>query len=202
MAYIYNPIYTHLKGNNISRSELIQRQVIEIILKSRIPDEERSWSKVFELKHGSSVIQIGRILAEKRKLNIELAEIICALHDIYVNMAGRVTDHAHKGVPIAKKMLWKNKKFTEAEIKLILRAVRNHSDKHIISQDPYVELMKDADVLDCSLFEGVHDAYLYEKSLEMCQSYFARIRKVRKELGLPKDPQWDLFKYVKEHKIA
>lgn len=198
MTYIYNPIYTHFKGNKVSRSELIQRIVVETILKSKMPDEERSWGKVFELKHSSSIIQIGRILADKRDLNIELSEIICALHDIEVNATGRVTDHAHKGVFVAQKILEKTKQFSVAEIKIILRAIRNHSDKHIVSKNKYDELLKDADVFDCGLYEGVHDAYLYEKSLAICKTYFARIKKVREELGLKLDPQWDNFEMIKK----
>lgn len=200
MSYTYNPIYTHFKGNDITRAELVERTVVEIIQKSKMPDEDRVWSKVFELKHSSAVTQIGRILAQKRGLNSELAAIMCAMHDIYVFTTGRATDHAHKGAPIARKILEKTKKFNEKEIKLITSAIYNHSDKHIVSKNPYVELVKDADVLDCGLYEGVHDAYLYEKSLANCKKYFARIRAVRKELGLPKDAQWGIFEYVERGK--
>ncbi len=200
MSYTYNPIYTHFKGNNITRAELIERTVVEIIQKSKMPDEDRVWSKTFELKHSSAVTQIGRILAQKRGLNSELAAVMCAMHDIYVFTTGRATDHAHKGAPIALKILEKTKKFNEKEIRLITSAIYNHSDKHVVSKNPYVELVKDADVLDCGLYEGVHDAYLYEKSLANCKKYFARIQAVRKELGLPKDPQWDIFEYIERGK--
>ena len=69
MSYIYNPIYTHFKGDNVSRCELIERIVVETILKSKMTDTERSWGKVFEIKHSSSVVQLGRILEQKRGLN-------------------------------------------------------------------------------------------------------------------------------------
>ncbi len=200
MAYTYNPIYTHFKGDNITRCELIERTIIETILKSKLPDEKRSWSKTFELKHSSAVAQIGRILAQKRGLDSDLGAIICTMHDIYVFTTGRVTDHAHKGAPIAERMLQKTKKFTLKEIKLITTAIYNHSDKHVVSKNPYVELVKDADVLDCGLYDGVHDAYVYEKSQENCKRYFARIKKVRKELGLPRDPKWDSTDYVEQGK--
>ena len=192
MAYTYNPIYSHFKGKNITRCEFIERTVVETILESSLPDEERSWSKVFELKHSASVAQLGRVLAQKRGLDPELAAIICVMHDIYVFTTGRVTDHARKGAPIAEKILKKTKQFNEKEIKLIVQAIANHSDKHIISKNPYVELVKDADVFDCGLYIGVRDAYLYEKSHATCKFYFQRIKNVRKELGLPKDPQWDI----------
>ncbi|MEK7617731.1 MAG: HD domain-containing protein [Patescibacteria group bacterium] len=200
MSYTYNPIYSHFKGNNITRTELMERMMIETILKSKMPDQNRAWSKVFELKHTSAVTQFGRILAQKRGLDPSLAAVICGMHDIYVFTTGRVTDHAHKGAPIARKVLEKTKKFTAEEIKLITSAIYNHSDKHIVSKNPYAELVKDADVLDCGLFDGAHDAYVYEKSPENCRKYFGRIKAVRKELGLPRDPQWDSIDYVERGK--
>ncbi len=200
MSYTYNPLYTHFKGNKITRAELMERTTVETILKSKMPDAQRSWSKVFELKHSSSVAQFGRVLAQKRGLDVDLAAIICTMHDISVFVSGRVTDHAHKGAPIAKKILEKTKKFSEKEIKLISGAIYNHSDKHIVSKNPYYELVKDADVFDCGLYDGVHDAYVFEKSPETCRTYFKRIKSVRKELGLPKDPRWDTIKYIEQGK--
>ena len=200
MAYTYNPIYTHFKGNKVSRCELIERTVVETILKSKMPDAQRSWGKVFELKHSSSVAQIGRILAQKRGLNEEMAVIICAMHDIFVDHTGRVTDHAKQGSVLAEQILKKTKKFNNTEIKLIVKAIKEHSDKHVISKNPYTELVKDADVFDCGLYEGVHDAYVYEKSPHICKTYFERIKNVRKELGLPKDPRWDKVEYVEQGK--
>ena len=165
-----------------------------------MPDAERSWSKVFELKHSSSVAQIGRILAQKRGLQVDLGAVICTMHDISVFVSGRVTDHAHKGAPIAAKMLRKTKRFSDQEIKLISGAIYNHSDKQIISKNPYYELVKDADVFDCGLYDGVHDAYVYEKAPKTCRAYFQRVKRVRKELGLPKDPKWDSIEYEEQGK--
>lgn len=200
MTYTYNPIYHHFKGPNVTRAELIERTMIEIILKSKMPDADRSWGKVFELKHTSAVAQMGRILAQKRGLDSTLAAISCAMHDIHVFTTGRATDHAHKGAVLAKKFLEKTKRFTPAEIKLICNAIYEHSDKHVVSKNPYAELVKDADVLDCGLYDGVHDAYIYEKSAANCRKYFDRIKKVRKELGLPPDPKWDSLEYVEQAK--
>lgn len=196
MSYTYNPIYHHFKGEHVTRSELIERMVTEIILQSPLPDEERAWSKTFELKHSASVSKIGRILAQKRGLNEEIASVICVLHDIYVFETGSAKDHAIQGAQRAEKILRKTKKFSKKEIGQIVKAVKNHSDKHVYSDDPYVELVKDADVFDCSLFEGAHDGYLYEKSPDMCREYFKRINAVRDELGLPRDSQWDCFEMI------
>lgn len=202
MSYTYNPLYSHFQGNKLTRTELMERTTIETILKSKVIDKKRSWGKVFELKHASAVAQIGRILAQKRGLDSDIAAIICTMHDIYVFTTGHVTDHAHKSAAIAENLLRKSKKFTEAEIKLIRGAIYNHSDKHLISKNPYYELVKDADVFDCGLYEGVHDAYVYEKPHALCKKYFERIKHVRKELGLPKDPQWDAVRYLKTHEAA
>ena len=200
MAYTYNPIYHHFKGKNVTRTEFIERTMIEIILKSKMSDADRSWSKVFELKHTSAVAQIGRMLAQKRGLDSSLAAIICAMHDISVFTTGRATDHAHQGAKLAERLLKKTKKFTKPEIKLICSAIYNHSDKHVVSKNPYIELVKDADVLDCGLYDGVHDAYVYEKSAANCRTYFGRIKKVRKEFGLPKDAKWDSVEYLEQAK--
>ena len=78
MAYVYNPIYTHFKGEDITRVERVERLVVETIVKSKRQDEDRSWSKTFELKHSSSVAQLGRILAQKRGLDPELGAAILA----------------------------------------------------------------------------------------------------------------------------
>lgn len=129
---------------------------------------------------------------------MDLSAVICTMHDIYVFTTGRVTDHAHKGAPIAEKLLRKTKRFSEEEIALIKNAIYNHSDKHIISKNPYFELVKDADVLDCGLMDGVHDAYVYEKPRVVLKKYFKRIQNVRKELNLPKDSKWDELGFVEQ----
>ncbi|PIZ94782.1 MAG: hypothetical protein COX81_02695 [Candidatus Magasanikbacteria bacterium CG_4_10_14_0_2_um_filter_37_12] len=198
MSYAYNPVYSHFQGDDISRIEKIERTVVETIIKSHVPDKDRSWGKVFELKHSSSVIQIGRFLAERRGLDVNIVAAMCALHDVYVFETGKVTNHARLGVPIAKKILENIGTFTDEEINTILKGVGNHSDKHIVSKDPYIEFMKDVDVFDCSIYEGVHDAYVYEKSPEICKTYFARVQRVREELGLPYDSQWDNFEMIKK----
>ncbi len=162
----------------------MQRKVIELILNSRLTDKERESSKVFELKHSSGCTQVGRILAEKRGLSKEYAELICVLHDIYVIVKGKYKNHAHLGAPIAEKILRGTKKFTEKEIKLISEAIYCHSEKHVYTDNPYVELAKDADTLDCFLYDNVEDYYIYNKSPKVAIEYFKRINKLRKEMGM------------------
>lgn len=176
--------YHHFKGNNLTRSEKVQRKVTQLLLDSNLPDEQRESSIVWETKHSCSCTQVGRILAEKRNLSIELAEIICILHDIYVILEGKYKDHAKLGAPIAKKILEDIDSFSSEEIKTITEAIANHSDKDKYSDDPYIELAKDADVMDCSLYEGVEGYYALHKPKEVFDEYVKRIKKVRKELGM------------------
>ncbi len=191
--------YHHFKGNKLNRSELVQRKVIELILNSKLTDKERESSKVFELKHSSGCTQVGRILAEKRRLNKEYAELICALHDIYVIVKGKYKDHAHLGAPIAEKILKNTKKFSEKEIKIITEAIFYHSDKQIYTKNPYVELAKDADTLDCFLYDNVEGYYTGNKPPQVAKEYFKRIIKLRKEMGMmPVKKYGELIKQLDE----
>lgn len=175
----------HYKGNDLSRSEKIEREVVGIILSSPIPDTESETSKVWELKHSSGCCQLARILAEKRGLNIELAEVSAVLHDIYVIMRGKYKDHAKLGAPIAEKILQESGNFSETEIKTITESIAHHSEKEIYTNDPYIELVKDVDVFDCSLYKGAEGYYRIHKPEPVVKEYIARIKKVRQELGLP-----------------
>lgn len=179
--------YHHFKGNNLSRSEKIQRLVAQMILDSPIPDEKRENSKIWELKHHAGTVQIGRILAQKRNLNIELTEIICALHDVYAIVEGKYKDHAKLGAEIAKKILEDTKEFTDEEIKIITHAIAAHSAKDVTDSNPYAELAKDADAFECSLYEGAEGFYRLHKPEDVVAKYIERIKKVRREFGLPPD---------------
>ena len=50
MSYTYNPIYTHFQGDKISRSELMERMVVETIQKSKMPDSVRRQKRHFEIQ--------------------------------------------------------------------------------------------------------------------------------------------------------
>jgi hypothetical protein len=117
-----------------------------------------------------------------------LAEVIATLHDINVIVHGSYKDHAIRGGVIAKKILKDINGFSTEEINLICNAVSHHSEKTIYSQDPYVELIKDADVFDCSYFENSEDGYRADKSPLVFQHTVSRIQKVRAEIGLPDKP--------------
>jgi hypothetical protein len=185
-------MYHHFKGDKLSRSEYIQRYAVERILQNSLQDAQRESSKVWELKHASSCLQVGRLLALKRGLSLELAEIICVLHDIAVIETGSYIDHAKKGAEIAKKILEENGRFKAEEIELICSAIAHHSEKEVYSDDPYVELVKDADVYDCSLYEGTASYYKEHKSADVCSHYAERVKQVSAALGLPVRPDFKL----------
>lgn len=182
--------FHHFIGEGLNRSEKIQQWIVKALINSKIPNEQRESSIEWELKHSSGVIQMARLLAQKRNLDSEIAEIAAGLHDVYVIVNGGYKDHAKFGVPIARNLLEESGNFKKSEINTIADAIGNHSDKHIYSKDPYVELIKDADTVDC-FFYG--DNIYGEKSDETKKHYFRRIILLRRELGL-NDKQF----YIKE----
>lgn len=177
----------HYKGDKLSRSEKVEREVIELILHSELTDSQRESSIAWELKHSSGCLQIARILSEKRKLDIELSETAAVLHDIYVIIHGTYKNHAKLGAPIAEKLLLEIGGFTKHEIVTITSAISHHSEKDIHTNDPYIELVKDADVFDCSLYKGAEEDYRINKPEPIFKEYVKRIQKVRRELGMPAD---------------
>lgn len=181
-------MYHHFKGTALSRSEHVQRLVVEKILMGPLNNADSESSRVWELKHSSSCVQIGRMLALKRGLSIEFAEIICVLHDIAVIETGHYIDHAAKGAEMARKILSDIGQFTPEEILRICDAIAAHSDKQGFSANPYAELVKDADVYDCSLYEGTAEYYKTNKSPEALAAYKRRAAGVAKELSIPPHP--------------
>lgn len=176
--------FHHYKGKNLSRSEKIERMVLQLLLRSKLSDAKRENSIVWEMKHLSGCCQIGRMLAGKRGLNIELVDVICCLHDIYATLKGKYKDHAVKSAEIAEKMLRKTTEFTQKEIKLITEAIKHHSEKDIYTSDPYIEIIKDVDVFDCSLYRNAEGYYKLHKPTRVFREYVRRIKKIREELCL------------------
>ena len=182
--------FHHFKGNSLTPSEKVERKIVELLLNSKIPDNKRESSVVFELKHSSECILIARMLAQKRNLDISLAESIAALHDIHVIINGTYKNHARLGAPIAQKIIKEIGGFSDEEIRIIFEAVAHHSEKDIYSDNPYIELIKDADVFACSLYKNAEDEYRLSKSELLFQEYSNRVKKIRKEFGLNPYQVW------------
>jgi len=122
--------------------------------------------------HLYGVAQNCTMLAIKRKLNVELCTIIGMLHDIYTYKIGYAKEHALLGAIEAENLLRDLEVFTEEEIEVIKTAISHHSDKKTI-HDKYSELLKDADVLQNSL---------YNTSYEI--KHRKRLKKAFKNLGI------------------
>lgn len=187
--------FHHYKGEKLTASEKAERKVAELLLSSKITDSQRESSVIFELKHSSGCCQIARILAQKRGLNITIAETASLMHDIYVIVEGKYSNHAVQGAPIAKNILEEIGGFSKEQVETIVNAIAHHSEKEIYSNDPYVELVKDVDVFDCSLYRGAEGYYRLHKSEHIVEEYVKRIKKVRQELSLPDEP---IFRDINE----
>lgn len=180
--------FHHYKGTELTPAEKVERKVVDILLTSKLSDEDRESSITFELKHSSGCCQIARILAQKRNLDADIATVASVLHDIYVIVEGKYKDHAKMGAPIAGKILEEIGGFSPEDIRIIVEAVGHHSEKEVYSDNPYVELVKDVDVFDCSLYKNAEGYYRLHKPDEIMQEYIKRIKKVREELNLPPEP--------------
>lgn len=179
--------FHHYKGENLNRFEKVERRVMELIQESKIPDGEREDSVIFEFMHTSGCMQVGRLLAQKRNLDVDIASVAAMLHDIYVIKNGTYKNHGPLGAPLAKEILEEIGGFSTEEVRIISDAVFHHSEKEIYSSDPFVELIKDVDVFDCSLYKGAEGFYRIHKPEQVFKEYVSRIRKVREELSLKPD---------------
>jgi HD superfamily phosphodiesterase len=180
--------YHHFKGSALKRSEKIQANVVQLILSS-IPLKEKGESSMeWELKHSSGVIQFARLLSQKRGADTELAEVAAALHDIHVILEGTYDSHAELGAQEAKEMLFASGDFTAPEISGICKAIALHSKKWEYTNVPLIEIIKDADCLDCFMYgEKVYD---YKPERELVH-YYNRIVRIRRELSLPQIPYFN-----------
>ncbi len=106
------------------------------------------------ITHTLSVIDMSLLLAHHRQLNDEWCACAALLHDlsIFLYNAGH-PGHAQKSAQYAQAFLTDGG-FQQEEIDVILQAIANHSRKDH-RDDPYSEVLKDADLLARSLQEGM-----------------------------------------------
>jgi len=151
----------------MERLELV-RSVVNCVLSNQEDVKLRSEGYI----HLYGVAQNCTLLAIKRKLDIELCTIIGLLHDIYTYKYGYVKEHAILGSSEAENLLIDLDVFTKDEIEIIKTAISNHSDKKT-KHDKYSEMLKDADVLQNSL---------YNTSFEI--KHVKRLKKVFRNFGI------------------
>lgn len=185
-------------STELDRVERVERAVFDLIMSSGLPDAERQSSLCWEARHHACTAQLGRLLADKRGLRADYCVPAMALHDVYAILTGSYKNHARLGMPIAGRVLAEGGGFAEAEVDLILRMIGEHSDKDVYSADPYVEFCKDADLLDCFLYDRAADQYLATKPPALVREYFRRWRRVREELGLRRDPRFEVLDSYRE----
>jgi len=151
----------------MDRLELVRNEIDTILFRS-----EKANVRSEGFIHLYGVAQNCTLLAIKRKLDVELCTIIGLLHDIYTYKYDYVKEHAILGASEAENLLIELDVFTKDEIEIIKTAISNHSDKKT-KHDKYSEMLKDADVLQNSL---------YNTSFEI--KHVKRLKKVFRNFGI------------------
>ncbi len=145
-----------MNESTLSMSRL--NKILNILLDeiTQMEDFERDQPLTWSMKHMFSCSQISKLIAASRKLDIEIAGITGAIHDLFLIRTGIFEDHAPKGGPLVIDFLNKfNQTYgeeygylSEKEIEIIYQATILHTDKTNYTKDEIVELTKDADALD------------------------------------------------------
>ncbi|MFX1484450.1 MAG: HD domain-containing protein [Promethearchaeota archaeon] len=139
-----------------------------------------SWS----VMHMHTTTQLAKLLAMKRGCDVEIAAMTAAFHDVYSLHTGKWEDHGKLAKPYIDEIIneynevWGDQlgSITEEEVKQIIGAIRDHSEKEKIVKDQYAELLKDVDCID---------SYLH--GFEPKGAHLERVSKVFTELGFSKD---------------
>ena len=126
------------------------------------------------LIHLYGVSQACAMIAMKRKQDAELAVIAGMLHDIWTYSKLDSREHAHKGAAMAREILESMEIFSEKEIEMVCHAIYHHSGK-AICQQPFDEVLKDADVFQHCMYDPQKEPAIKE---------YARFEKLKEEFGL------------------
>lgn len=135
----------------------------------------------FCVAHNNSILNTIQLLGLKRGLKpqqIEIARIAALLHDTYTLKTGLLNGHAEKSADEARAFLKKYGFLKPDEKILIENAIRKHSEKNMDSKNWLVELLKDADILDCY----THSKTFYKKNTP----HYERLKKIMAEFKMKK----------------
>ena len=146
------------------------RKVVDCVLQEQEDGEIRRVGYI----HLYGVCQMSVLLARRRDLDVVTAQVAGMLHDIYAFRTGILVLHAVSGAEDARVILRDLSLFSQEEQRIIHSAILRHSDKERID-DPYDELLKDADVMQ---------HYLYDPTQWFSAAAARRIRAVATELGV------------------
>ena len=165
--------------------------ILEILFEemNRCGNEAKELPVLWNVAHIYSSLQVAKILAMKRGLNLELAAIIAALHDIAVIRTKKTKDHSKNAEKYIRDIIQEYNsninntrlQVTEEELGIIINAVIKHTQKEIFSDELYVELLKDVDSLD-----------MYLHGIEISDDGILRSNKAIEELGI----SLDKLKYI------
>jgi len=137
----------------LNRVEIV-RAYVDDILKNISSDDDRKTAYI----HTYGVAEACSFIADKRRLNTELAYISGLLHDIYAYKTGIYSGHAYNSTEMSRVALRKMNVFSDDEKILILSAIYHHSDiAHI--HDEYDEILKDANILQPFLYDPSSKIY-------------------------------------------
>ena len=137
-------------------------RIIQFFLErsKRWDDNGRDLSIYWSMAHMITAAQLMRLLAVARGLEPDISAIAGAIHDIASMESGRHENHAARSLDYIDALIGEfndNNQdciVTEAEIQLLKGIIPQHSDKTVISDNPYEEMLKDADALD-RYFHGI-----------------------------------------------
>jgi len=160
----------------MSRLQIIRAEVDEILLNQPNVKIRRDG-----YVHLYGVSQNCAILAIKRGLDIELCTIIGLLHDIYTYKNEYDKNHALLGSIEAENLLKKLGLFTDEEIEIVKRAIRNHSNKKT-QHDQYSELIKDADLLQNTLYRSVIELKNKDRLKKVFRNFGIRMKLKRMKI--------------------
>jgi uncharacterized protein len=122
-------------------------------------DDGREIPLLWSIIHMYTTTQLAKIFALKRGLNPELAGLVCVFHDIYTLITGETKNHGIKGESYVREIIgeyneqWGSRIgfISDEEIRCIVEAIIVHSDKTIVTENQYTELLKDIDSIDSYL---------------------------------------------------
>jgi len=158
-----------MKGEQANRIEKVREAIDRII--ERIPDRAMRREAYIHLY---GVSQACGLIAMKRGEDPELAAIAGMLHDIWTYSALDPREHAHRGAGLAREILHSTGLFDGREVDMICHAVYHHSGK-AICQEPFDEVLKDADVLGHCM---------YDPQKEPKAKEYGRFERLKAEFGL------------------
>ena len=154
-----------------NRLELLRTEIDKLIFK-----ENHAHYDIRKcISHMYGVAFFCTVLAKKRNMNVELATTCGMLHDICWMTGRGGDDHAVKGAEQAKEILKTMNIYSDDEINIVTAAMSKHSDKSMVNE-PYDELLKDADVMaHC----------FYNADFPIADWEMARYKNLLAEFGLP-----------------